>query len=118
MVEPWEGCSSVVEELWNRRGRKVTEESRSLKAGVGKSLLEVLCSDKNFYSSLLSATIVLTFWLHGSLVPSHPFMVILGVCWLPVLDMIGSFLALLLLSLLFMKFIMCVFFLLPFIELL
>ena len=40
MVEPWEGCSSVGEKLWNRTGRKVTEESRSLKAGVGKSVLE------------------------------------------------------------------------------
>ena len=40
MAEPWEGCSSVVEELWNRTGRKEAEESKSLKAGVGKSLLE------------------------------------------------------------------------------
>ena len=40
MAEPWEGCSSVVEELWNRTGRKAAEESKSLKAGVGKSLLE------------------------------------------------------------------------------
>jgi hypothetical protein len=29
-----------VEKLWNRTGRKAAEESKSLKAGVGKSLLE------------------------------------------------------------------------------
>ena len=40
MAEPWEGCSSVVEKLWNRTGRKEAEESKSLKAGVGKSRLE------------------------------------------------------------------------------
>ena len=40
MVEPWEGCRSDVEELWNRTGRKGAEESRSLEAGVGKGLWE------------------------------------------------------------------------------
>ena len=40
MVEPWEGCRSDVEELWNRTGRKGAEESRSLEADMGKSLLE------------------------------------------------------------------------------
>ena len=40
MAEPWKSCSSVVEELWNRTGRKEAEESKSLKAGVGKSRLE------------------------------------------------------------------------------
>ena len=29
-----------MEKLWNRTGRKAAEESKSLKAGVGKSLLE------------------------------------------------------------------------------